>query len=213
MLFYVSFLLLFRFMYKTIHMRLFTALLVFVLVVGCKQDFSNKLKPGNYRVMMDVQDDQVLPFNLYVKDSNVIYISNGEERIKTDLVTFFNDSIKINFPVYEGYIVGDYIDGNITNAKYIKESLDRIVPVRFMYGSNMRFLDGKEPTVDVSGTWEMTFVEEDGSSYIGKGIFDQREFGLLRGTIRTTTGDYRYLDGITSKNNIMLSTFDGAHAF
>ncbi|WP_353778676.1 redoxin domain-containing protein [Winogradskyella sp. 3972H.M.0a.05] len=194
-------------------MRLFTALLVFVLIVGCKQDFSETLKPGSYRVMMDLSDNQVLPFNISVKEGSVINIYNGKEVITTDLVTFFNDSIKINFPVYEGYIVGAYKNGNITDAKYIKESLNRIVPVRFMYGENNRFIDRLEPKVDVTGEWEMNFIEEDGSSYTGKGIFEQVEHGILRGTIRTTTGDYRYLDGVTSKDKIKLSTFDGAHAF
>ena len=200
---------------KSICMRLLFAFIICLSITGCKQDFSERLIPGGYRVMMDVQDGQVLPFYMHVRDTNVISIRNGEEIIAIDEVAFFNDSIRINFPVYEGYIVGDYKNGKITNAKYIKESLNRVVPVRFErgYGIADRFLDRYKPDINVSGNWEMTFTEEDGSNFLAKGIFEQEDYGLLRGTIRTTTGDYRYLEGITSKNQIMLSTFDGAHAF
>lgn len=187
--------------------------ILLLLLLGCKQDFSERLIPGIYRVKMIVQDEQVLPFMLNVKDKNELTIYNADEKITTNQVSFFNDSVRIDFPVYEGYIVGDYNDGIISNAKFIKESLDRVVPVYFDRGETMRFVDWKEPNVDVSGVWEMTFTEEDSSSYSAKGIFEQKEYGRLKGTIRTTTGDYRYLDGVTSHNQISLSTFDGAHAF
>jgi len=35
----------------------------------------------------------------------------------------------------------------------------------------------------------------------------------LTGTFLTTTGDYRYLDGIVTGDSLKLSTFDGAHAY
>ena len=35
----------------------------------------------------------------------------------------------------------------------------------------------------------------------------------VTGTFRTTTGDYRYLEGIINGDSLKLSTFDGAHAF
>ena len=35
----------------------------------------------------------------------------------------------------------------------------------------------------------------------------------MTGTIRTTTGDYRYLEGVVSGREMKFSVFDGAHAF
>jgi thiol-disulfide isomerase/thioredoxin len=52
--------------------------------------------------------------------------------------------------------------------------------------------------------------EED--KYIAKGTFEQKG-NSVTGTFRTTTGDYRYLEGVMDGNTMKLSTFDGAHAF
>ena len=47
---------------------------------------------------------------------------------------------------------------------------------------------------------------------MGKGIFAENA-GKVTGTFRTTTGDYRYLDGVVTGDSLKLSAFDGAHAF
>jgi peroxiredoxin len=52
--------------------------------------------------------------------------------------------------------------------------------------------------------------EED--KYIAKGVFKQIG-NQVTGTFRTTTGDYRYLEGVMDGNIMKLSAFDGAHAF
>ncbi len=45
------------------------------------------------------------------------------------------------------------------------------------------------------------------------GLFQQSEQGLVTGTFLTTLGDYRYLAGRRNGNRLLLSCFDGAHAF
>lgn len=47
---------------------------------------------------------------------------------------------------------------------------------------------------------------------MAKGVFKQYD-NIVTGTFRTTTGDYRYLEGVLNGNQLKLSTFDGAHAF
>jgi peroxiredoxin len=54
--------------------------------------------------------------------------------------------------------------------------------------------------------------ESEDDMYIAKGIFSEND-GIVTGTIRTTTGDYRYLEGVIDGTTMKLSTFDGAHAF
>ncbi len=36
---------------------------------------------------------------------------------------------------------------------------------------------------------------------------------MVKGTFRTKTGDYRYLDGVVDGDTLKLSTFDGTHVF
>ena len=188
-------------------------LAILLMVFSCQtKTESNKLIPGIYRATMEVQDGKQLPFNFKVIDSAKIEIYNADEVISVDEITYFNDSIRINFPVFEGYIVGQMEDGNLTSGQYIKESLERYVPVQAEFDNPVRFSTVEKSEADVDGIWEMLFTEENGKTFIAKGIFKQED-KRVTGTIRTTTGDYRFLDGVIDAEGLKLSTFDGAHAF
>ena len=75
-----------------------------------------------------------------------------------------------------------------------------------------RFEADPEPAVDITGRWEVTFAEDDGTGSFAIGEFDQQG-ARVTGTFLTPKGDYRYLAGEVDGRNIYLSTFDGAHAF
>ncbi|MFP4342448.1 MAG: TlpA disulfide reductase family protein, partial [Cyclobacteriaceae bacterium] len=62
---------------------------------------------------------------------------------------------------------------------------------------------------DFSGKWEVDF---EGDSLLSVGIFEQQG-SELTGSFLTTTGDYRFLQGNVEGNKMMLSAFDGEHAF
>jgi len=193
-------------------MKYLLLLVSFVSLVSCKKEQVIELLAGDYRAVLEVQDGEQLPFNFEVKDNGTLEIFNGEEVIAVDEITYFNDSIRINFPVYEGYIAGKFNNGRVTDAQYIKESLDRTVPLTITHNQDQRFLNVKPTKHTISGVWEMLFTEDDGSTFIGKGILKQ-DNNKVTGTIRTTTGDYRYLEGVLDGNKLKLSVFDGAHAF
>ena len=200
------------------NMRLGIAVLtIFMLIVGCKEKNQNSnLKEGIWRVELDVMDNQVLPFNLKVnKEVNGIYtmqIINAEEVIVIDEIVIHGDSIILQTPVFEGYLAGTFTDTEI-KGQFIKESLDRIVPFTAIYGIEKRFdSETKIANKDVSGIWETYFSPDSDEEYVGKGIFLQED-NRVTGTFRTTTGDYRYLDGVMDGDSLKLSAFDGAHAF
>ncbi|WP_298777547.1 peroxiredoxin [uncultured Polaribacter sp.] len=76
-----------------------------------------------------------------------------------------------------------------------------------------RFTSKKEAFVNITGSWQTIFNQKkETEKYIAKGIFKQTN-NKVTGTFRTTTGDYRYLEGIVDGDSLKLSTFDGAHAF
>ncbi|WP_339627419.1 TlpA disulfide reductase family protein [uncultured Maribacter sp.] len=199
-------------------MRLGTAVLaIFMLLVSCKGKIKNPtLNEGEWRVELDVMDYQVLPFNLRVnKKANGDYsmqIKNAEEIIEVDEIVVNGDSIIIQTPVFEGYLAGTFTDKEI-KGQFIKESLDRIVPFTATFGIQERFdSEVKITNEDVSGIWETYFSPDSDEEYIGKGIFIQED-NRVTGTFRTTTGDYRYLEGLMDGDSLKLSAFDGAHAF
>ena len=195
----------------------FATLLVFTTLLSCKTETTTNtqeslpLKTGDWHAVLDVQDGKQLPFTFKVNDNNTLTVFNAEEEVNVEDINVEGDTITIQFPVYEGIIKGTFDSTNIS-AKYIKPSLNRIVNFTAAYGKKDRFEIEDEPSVDMSGSWETIFSPGTEDSYVAKGIFIQ-DGNTLTGTFRTTTGDYRYLEGVVYGNYFELSTFDGAHAF
>ena len=175
-----------------------------------KQDLL--LKEGPWRAELQVSDSEVLPFNFEVLSNGQLEIYNADEVIFVKDVSYENDSVLIQTPVFAGYIKAAVGDSTL-NGNYIKEDLDRVVPFRASYGKSDRFVaTSKDAAQNVSGNWEAVFSQDTDDAYIAKGIFEQ-DGQKVTGTFRTTTGDYRYLEGVVEGNQMKLSTFDGAHAF
>ncbi len=212
-------------------MKNFVAFTIIILLFSCKEDKNRdydqktngveekgslldnegKLNSGMYKASLVVQDDEILPFLFEVTSNNGLKIFNAEEVITIDEPTYRNDSVFINFPVYEGYIAAK-LDGNTLTGSFIKESLDRVVPFE-AEKSSKRFTTKNKASKNISGNWETVFSpNSDEDMYIAKGIFKQKG-DIVTGTFRTTTGDYRYLEGVMDGNQMKLSAFDGAHAF
>jgi peroxiredoxin len=196
-------------------MKQLLIVLALFLILGCKDDVRiNKLEAGYYRALLKVNDSLDLPFNFEVTSSNTLNIFNADEIISIADITYKNDSVRINMPTFEGYIIAKL--SNNTNLKgfFINESLNRVVPFSTKGHLNTRFdVDSEIPKNEISGNWETVFSpESEADTYMAKGIFNQIG-NKVTGTFRTTTGDYRYLEGVVDGNKLKLSTFDGAHAF
>ncbi|GAA3520296.1 hypothetical protein GCM10022393_38130 [Aquimarina addita] len=189
-----------------------------VLCIACKKENKTKvapqfLKSGPWKASLALQDGEELPFLFEAFDDQTIKVFNAEEVIDVDQVRVVGDSIFIHFPVFEGYIAATFKDSMTFSGSFIKESVDRKVPFTASYGVQDRFNVISKPITDITGNWEAVFSEDtDDDRYIAKGIFKQNG-NIITGTFRTTTGDYRYLEGVLNKNQLQLSTFDGAHAF
>jgi thiol-disulfide isomerase/thioredoxin len=200
---------------KTIHKL--SLVLGSILLISCgQQETKSKnysLKEGSWRVALKVQDDKELPF-IFTTTYNGIEIHNAEERIPITDITIKDDSITIKMDVYEGFLKGKFTDEHTITGEFAKVSLNRYVPFTATHGVNERFPNGKkDATATIAGNWETVFSPDVASDrYIAKGIFQQKG-NMVTGTFRTTTGDYRYLEGTLTGDQLQLSTFDGAHAF
>lgn len=198
-------------------MKYIVSLLVLVTLWSCKNETQDKLEfsklnKGTYRAVLQVQDNEELPFVFEVVDSTFIKVFNAEEVIETNEVRYVKDSVYIQLPVFEGYIAATF-DAASIKGSFIKESLDRVVPFTAKHNQKERFSVKNEPITDVSGIWEVVFSKGiEGDEYVAKGIFKQ-EGSKVTGTFRTTTGDYRFLEGVVDGGVMKLSAFDGAHAF
>lgn len=193
-------------------MKHFVFILFAIFLISCKKETKEStIDLGTYRATLKVNDTLDLPFNFEGVSKTELHIFNAEEDIKVTDVTYKNDSVYIKMPVFEGFIAAK-IEEDHLKGSFIKAGLNRTM-VFNAEKSSSRFLNLEEPKANISGNWETVFSpdsEED--RYIAKGIFKQ--YGnKVTGTFRTTTGDYRYLEGVLSGERLQLSTFDGAHAF
>lgn len=194
-------------------MRYITVLLVLSTLFGCKKEESFLLQEGVWRAELQLTESEVLPFNFEVTSPEALKIVNADEVIMVTDITYQQDTVIFKAPVFEGYIKA-VLNKNQLNGEFIKESLNRVVPFTAQFGIDTRFdTTISESNENVSGIWETVFSpDNEADRYIAKGIFNQ-EGNRVTGTFRTTTGDYRFLEGVMEGNTMKLSTFDGAHAF
>tara|TARA_R100000306_G_scaffold889_2_gene2355 strand:- start:1647 stop:2858 length:1212 start_codon:yes stop_codon:yes gene_type:complete len=192
-------------------MKYFLFVLVSVVLVSCAKE-SKQLEPGHWRAVLELNDEKELPFLLEYEEDSTFIITNAEERIEVDDVTFKGDSIIISHPIFEGVIKGTFTKDKIKGS-FLKPSLDREVPIVMTSGRQARFRVSAAPNTIVAGTWETVFSPNNQNErYVAKGVFEQKG-NMVTGTFLTTTGDYRYLEGVIENDSLKLSTFDGAHAF
>ncbi|MEZ4803534.1 MAG: TlpA disulfide reductase family protein [Gelidibacter sp.] len=195
-------------------MRLLFFLFSFIIFSSCNPDYyAIPMKQGIWRGELKVSDTEVLPFNFEITAKKGMKVFNADEVILVDDIEYRNDSIFIKMPVFEGYFALIMKD-TVMQGEFIKESLDRILPFKAIFNKKTRFDEPKQKaTVDISGNWEAVFSQGvKGDEYVAKGIFKQ-DGSKVTGTFRTTTGDYRYLEGVMDGNELKLSAFDGSHAF
>lgn len=169
---------------------------------------------GTWRAVLAIQNKEV-PFLMEVnarKDALPIFvIRNGEERIEATDVSYRNDSLVINMPVFDSEIIVKATGNRLTGvfSKNLPGNAIYRVPFQAQYGEAHRF--DKNPdkaTAQMSGKWDVTFINADGRTSQAVGVFTQKE-NHLTGTFLTPTGDYRFLEGQVSGNRFSLSAFNG----
>jgi len=183
--------------------------------------YSKKLKEGMYRavLILDTSSGRELPFNFqvhYKGKTPQLIIINAEERIVVDEIELKKDSLFFKMPAFDTEfrcrIKGHEIEGVWIN--HYRNTMNKI-PFKAWYGESRRFLNvpGKADPV-FEGKWEVTFSPDSPGSAKAIGVFKHTEqTNYVTGTFLTETGDYRYLDGMQTGTKLMLSCFDGSHAY
>ncbi len=179
--------------------------------MSCSPQAPSSLLPGRYRAELTVKDGQILPFIFTVNSSKSVTIINGKEKIISTEISYLNDTVRIQLPVFEGYLKAKMTDDRL-EGYFVTEGKDRRQVFKAKRSDDPRFIVSEKPLVDVSGVWEVKFTEPEGKTYPAMGIFEQNGF-IVNGTFRTNTGDYRFLEGVVKGNLLELSVFDAAHAY
>ncbi|WP_418500853.1 peroxiredoxin family protein [Flagellimonas sp.] len=195
--------------------RIWLSMMVLALILGsCKKEEKKELALGDWLAKIEVSESQKLPFNFTMgkgTDGYIMKIHNAEEEIVVDEIELDGDSIRIQMPIFEGYFTGTFSEKEM-EGKFIEESKEREVFFTAVHGQKERFEVKENAKVNISGIWETYFDVNTPNEYPAKGIFMQNG-NKVKGTFRTKTGDYRYLDGVVTGDSLKISAFDGSHVY
>ena len=140
---------------------------------------------------------------------------NGEERVPVGSVTTDEYKLTLFFPAFNSTIDAALTDGVLVGTLQLvkRGGVVQSMPFRAEYAEGYTFsIESATPEIDFTGRWAVEFIAEDGATESAIGEFVQ-DGTKLNGTFLTPTGDYRYLSGSVAGHKIVLSGFDGAHAF
>jgi peroxiredoxin len=176
-----------------------------------RTDVANTVE--DWRVVVQLPATE-LPVRLHLAaDGSAAWFGNGAERVEVGQVERTQDGWTLRFPAFRNTVTlveqGDGFSGSLT---LVKRGYEQVMQLSAAPWDGYRFLANPEPAADVTGRWEVTFTEDDGTESFAVGEFDQQG-GRVTGTFLTPKGDYRYLAGEVDGDTMRLSTFDGAHAF
>ncbi len=138
-------------------------------------------------------------------------IVQGDETINVPDVTATGNEVRIAFPHYDSEIVARASESlGLTGIWRKRRSRDTWTELPFVArGFSERPFRSGHAIFDPSGRWSIKFSS---SADLAVGVFDAAA-GQFRGTILSTTGDYRYLAGTVAGTPFTFGCFDGAHAF
>ncbi|HPS65802.1 MAG TPA: TlpA disulfide reductase family protein [Ignavibacteria bacterium] len=201
---------------KNIIIILFSVLMLFS---GCSR-INKQMQQGKWRgiLLIDKTDSRnELPFIFEFSKTGTggmeMTIINADEKIKADEVTMKGDSVFIKMPVFKDEIHAKIIRNDSLAGQYFHFGSKSSYGIPFYATTKQknRFSEtGVKSLIDVSGRWETTMQPGDSDEY--KIIGEFRQTGSrVTGTFLTTSGDYRYLEGIAEGNKFLLSCIDGAH--
>ena len=204
---------------NAIRCSIFLLALIGICLSSSAQSTKATLKTGNWLGFIQLDDASHIsdmPFNFkHIKlatGESVIEIVNAGEKIIIKELTIKGDSLKMKLPVFQSEILASIHNDKLSGIYYPKgKSEGNGYNFTAVYGVTDRFPAYKEKaSVNVSGHWELT--EAPGTPDAQKDLAEFVQTGnKVTGSILTTGGDYRYLEGKVSGNKFMVSTLDGAH--
>lgn len=173
------------------------------------------LKAGIWRGATKTASGVEIPFNFDVTNTaghTTLAIMNGAERIKVTGVTYKGDSVFIKMPLFDSEFRLK-MEGNNLAGKWIRNLGTGYASMGFTATANTtwRFKTTQEPAFNITGRWSVPFGDGDKKD-VTVGEFKQVG-SKLTGTFLSTTGDYRYLEGVVNGNDLYLSCFDGGHDY
>ncbi len=172
------------------------------------------LQEGSWRGVFNTHESQI-PFTFIVEDDPAglikVSLTNGEERALLDSVRYKRDSVILPIEVYDALLIGKLHGDSITGYFRKIQSGKQGIPFKAVRGKAPRFeLSNQAPASSVNGKWSVSLINEKNESRYTVGLLNQQGTDVT-GTILTTTGDYRFFQGVADGDSLKLSGFSGSN--
>ncbi|MEX1023660.1 MAG: redoxin domain-containing protein [Planctomycetota bacterium] len=187
---------------------------------------STELPTGPWSARLLLGSGNMLYFELEIErasdGTHRSFLSNADERIEVPATHWHltqkdEPMLQLHFPHYDsairarmrpdrrtlvGWWTKDQGDGEERRVQFVATA-----------GRSERFPPVLTPGVyaNVAGRWRLRFDDADDDAVLLLRQADDADY--VEGTLLTTTGDHRWLEGRIDRGQLRLSTFDGAHAF
>ncbi|MBV1888545.1 MAG: TlpA family protein disulfide reductase [Urechidicola sp.] len=198
---------------KRIQIILLTAI-TFLVLASCKPELkSQELKTGFWRGEITVQKQQ-LPFVFEVIQNDTEYkinLHDGDNIIELDEVTVVNDSVFFTMHIFDIDVKAKIEENSLVGAYTKNYADDYVLPFKASFGKKHRLDNAKSDNM-FDGKWAIKLHRDNGTDNNTVGVF-KTDHNILKGTILTKTGDYRFLEGTSENGKFTLYAFDGNHLF
>ena len=193
-----------------------------ILFLGILGSMSNviaqiSVKEGVWRGQLLRADGKKIIFHFDIRvehHKTVLYVINASERLRVDKIRLTKDSVFIEMPVFESNFYAKRMATNRWEGVWMKGGSVKTQVMPFVAETQVSIPQPliKKPIADITGKWALTFTKSDELRRPAIGEWQQKG-NTVHGTILTPTGDYRFLSGMVNGDSLLLSTFDGGHAF
>ncbi len=203
--------------FHKLYMYKITRLLSIFSLLAFTASAQSSLQTGSWNVSLHRADGNKIIFNLAVEKENGktrLYVVNPPEKMLIDDVRQVKDSLFVNMPLFESSFKLKIESKDSLSGKWIRKGADKESFMPFTASAKIpyRFAANKgDAKENVAGKWKVTIFKNDGGTTNAIGNFTQNG-NKISGSILTPSGDYRYLSGIVTGNQLHLSTFDGVYA-
>lgn len=171
------------------------------------------LKSGPWRFELKT-DHATIPFIMELKYAGKKLtgkIINGKETIPLENVVVKGSTISIPLSSYEHSLELTQESPTSLKGHWVRHNKKPKlqIPVQGTFGESERFPVKMDPTkINLDGKWVIELAMDHTHKSPGVAVFEQKG-NVLKGSILTQTGDYRYMDGYVSDDEFEAASFDG----
>lgn len=180
------------------------------LLISATSWCQSVMTTGQWRGIIEYEDEDV-PFEFLVDDNLQVIIKNGDERIIIKDAVLEEDSILIPLKPFDAWIKAKL--GTHELLGYWKKGYRKKgVPFRATYGAPRFKRSSNIRSKKFIGKWQVELSSPSRIPYPAVLVIEEKRAKII-GTFLTEVGDFRFFEGIINDDSIMMSSYDGAHAF